>query len=157
MKVWTQRVTCKVSDARRTLTLHGTRCVHTSMNLRKMKFISYIYTLILHRFCLLFVNFLFKLANKRRRKVIIRRVWLLNSTAVTMTWRQSNVTLANQLLHLSMTTLTRNIARTSVVHGMWTSSVQKVSSKEIVGECKYSAIYCGSTDVVSNVVPDWLK
>ena len=25
-------------------TLHGTRCVHTSMNLRKIKFISYIYT-----------------------------------------------------------------------------------------------------------------
>ena len=33
------------------------RCIHTSMNLRKMKFISYIYTLFLHRFCLLFVEF----------------------------------------------------------------------------------------------------
>ena len=32
------------------LTLHGTCCVHTSMNLRKKKFISYIYTLFLHRF-----------------------------------------------------------------------------------------------------------
>ena len=31
-----------------TLTLHETRCVHTSMSLRKMKFISYIYTLFLH-------------------------------------------------------------------------------------------------------------
>ena len=39
-----------------TLTLHGTRCVHTSMNLRQMKFISYIYTLFLHHFCSLFVK-----------------------------------------------------------------------------------------------------
>ena len=43
-----------------TLTLHGTRCVLTSMNLRKMKFISYIYILFLHRFCSLFVESLFK-------------------------------------------------------------------------------------------------
>ena len=32
-------------------------------------------------------NFDLNLANKRRRKVIIRRLWLLRSTAVTMTWR----------------------------------------------------------------------
>ena len=30
-------------------------------------------------------NFYLNLANKRRRKIIIRRVWLLRSTAVTMT------------------------------------------------------------------------
>ena len=42
------------------------------------------------------------LANKRRRKVIIRRVWLIRSTAITM-----NVTSANQLLHLSMTSRER--------------------------------------------------
>ena len=60
VEVWTQRVTCKVSDALLMLTLHGTRCVHTSMNLRKMKFISYIYTLFLDRFCSLFVEFWFK-------------------------------------------------------------------------------------------------
>ena len=29
----------------KTFTLHGTYCVHASMNLRKMEFISYIYTL----------------------------------------------------------------------------------------------------------------
>ena len=52
-----------------TLTLHGTRCVHTSINLRKIKFISYIYTLYLHRFCSLFVIFYFNLANKRRRNL----------------------------------------------------------------------------------------
>ena len=44
------------------LTLHGTRCVHTSMNLRKIKFISYIYTLFLHRFffiiCEIFISIL---------------------------------------------------------------------------------------------------
>ena len=39
------------------LTLHGTRYVHTSMNLRKMEFIFYIYTLFLHRFCSFFVEF----------------------------------------------------------------------------------------------------
>ena len=43
-----------------TLTLLGTRCVLTSMNLRKIKFISYIYTLFLHSFCSLFVALLFK-------------------------------------------------------------------------------------------------
>ena len=42
------------------LTLHRTRCVHTSMNLRKMKFISFVYNLFLHRFCSLFVKFWFK-------------------------------------------------------------------------------------------------
>ena len=100
-----------------TLTLHGTRCVHTAMNLRKIKFISYIYTLFLHRFCSLFVDFYLNLANKRRRKVINGRVWLLRSTVVTMTWRQSNVSSVNQLLHFFMTSLTRNVAWTSVVHG----------------------------------------
>ena len=42
-----------------TLTLHGTRCVHISMNLRKIKFISDIYTLIFTTFlfiiCALFI------------------------------------------------------------------------------------------------------
>ena len=110
----TGHVQSKWRPTRVTLTLHGTRCVHTSMNIRKMKFISYIYTLFLHRFC----SFDLNLANKRRRKVIIRRVWLLRSTAVTMAWYQSNVTSANQLLHLSMTSLTCNVAWTSVVQCM---------------------------------------
>ena len=61
-------------------------------------------------------NFDLNLANKRRRTVIILRVWLLRSTAVSMTWRQSNVTSANQLLHLSMTSLTCNVAWMGVVH-----------------------------------------
>ena len=38
-------------------TLHRTHCLHTLMNVRKMKFISYIYTSFLHRFCCLFVMF----------------------------------------------------------------------------------------------------
>ena len=49
IEVWTQRVPCKVNVApegsralRASLTLHVTRCIHTSTNLRKMKFISYI-------------------------------------------------------------------------------------------------------------------
>ena len=99
-----------------TLTLHGTYCVHTTVNLRKMKLISYIYTCFYIVFVHYLWNFVLNLANKWRRKVIIRRVWLLRSTAVTMTWRQSNVTSANQLLRLSMTSLTRNVAWTSVVH-----------------------------------------
>ena len=43
-----------------TLRLHGSRSVHTSMNIRKMKCIPYIYTLFLHRFCSLFVKSWFK-------------------------------------------------------------------------------------------------
>ena len=43
------------SRAKKWCPKHGTHCVHTSMNLRKMKFISYIYILFLHRFCSLFV------------------------------------------------------------------------------------------------------
>ena len=39
------------------LTLLGTHCVHTSMNVRKMKFISYIYTLFIRHFCSVFVKF----------------------------------------------------------------------------------------------------
>ena len=39
--------------ARESFTLHTTHCVHTSMNVREMKFISYIYTLSLHCFCTL--------------------------------------------------------------------------------------------------------
>ena len=97
-----------------TLTLHGTCCVHTFMNLRKKKFISYIYTLFLHRLVHYLWNIFF--ANKRWRKVIIRRVWLLRSTADTMTWRQSNVTSVSQLLHLSMTSLTHKAAWTNVVY-----------------------------------------
>ena len=42
-----------------TLTLHGTRCVHISMNIRKIKFISDIYTLIFTTFlfiiCAIFI------------------------------------------------------------------------------------------------------
>ena len=69
-------------------------------------------------------NFGLNLGNERRRKVITRRVWLLRSTAVTMTWRQSNVTSANQLLHLSLTSLTRDVAWTRSFMDVWTSSVQ---------------------------------
>ena len=41
MELWTQRVPCKVNvtpEERASLTLHVTRCVHISMNLRKIKF-----------------------------------------------------------------------------------------------------------------------
>ena len=86
-------------------------------------------------------NFDLSLANKRRRKVIIRRVWLLRSTAVTMTWCQLNVTSASQLLHLSIIRLcvtSRNVAWTSVVHGFEPCRSKIVSSKEIVDKNKYS-------------------
>ena len=47
-----------------TLTLHRIHCVHTLMNVRKMKFIFYIYTIFipynLYRFCSLFGKFLSK-------------------------------------------------------------------------------------------------
>ena len=86
----------------------------TSMSLRKMKFISYIYLLILDHFSI-FVKFLFKSCKIIWRKVINQRVWLSCSTAVSLAWRQSKVTLASQLLHLSVTSLTHNVAWMSVV------------------------------------------
>ena len=43
-----------------TLTLHRSPLWSYLMNPRKIKFISYIYPLFLHRFCLLFVKFRFK-------------------------------------------------------------------------------------------------
>ena len=99
-----------------TLTLHGTRCVLLPWTSEKwnssLKFTLCFYIVFVHYLW----HFYLQLANKRRRKVIIRSVWLLRSTAVTMTWRQSNVTSANQLLYLSMMTLTRNVAWTGVVH-----------------------------------------
>ena len=58
-----------------TLFLQRFCCFQTSVNLRKMKFMSYIYTLFLHRFCSLFVEFLFKPC--KYSNIIIRRVWLL--------------------------------------------------------------------------------
>ena len=39
------------------LTLHRTHCIHPSMNVSKMKFISYIYTLFSYQFCSLFEKF----------------------------------------------------------------------------------------------------
>ena len=135
MEIWTQRVPCKVNvtpggsckykrNGSRAK-LHGTRCVQLSWTSEKWNS-SLIFTLC---FYIVFVHYLWNfdlnLANKQRRKVIIRCVWLLRSTAVTMTWRQSNVTSANQLLHLSMTSLTRNVAWTSVVHGCMNLVVPK--------------------------------
>ena len=89
-----------------TLTLHGTHSVHISMKLRKNE---------IHLLYLQFVVIKI-LQNKRRRKVINRRVWLLHSTDVCMTLLQSNVTSASQLFHLYVTSLTHNVAWTSVVH-----------------------------------------
>ena len=123
-----------------TLRWHGTHCVHTLMNVRKMKILSYIYILFLHRF----TSFLFIicevlmqiLLNKRRRKGINRHIWLLRSTDVSMTWRQSSVTSANQLFHLSVTSLSRNVVWTKVFPRR-----SKISSfKEAVGGCKYYGI-----------------
>ena len=106
------------------LTMHGTRCVHTVMNLRKIEFISYTFTLFYIVSIHYLWNFDLNLANKRRRKVIIRRVWVLRPTAITMTWRRSNVTSANQLLHLIRRRL-RVMSRERVPFiCVWTSSVQ---------------------------------
>ena len=116
MEVWTQRITCKVSYvifARDPLLSYFPEPIKKKKKKKKWNS-SVIFTLC---FYIVFVHYLWNFANKRRRKVIIRRVWLLRSKAVTMTWRQSNVTSANQLLHLSLTSLTRNVAWTSVVHG----------------------------------------
>ena len=105
------------------LTVHATRWVNTSMNLRKMKFISYIYTLFLHRFVHNLWNIDLTLANKRRRKVLIRRVWLIRSTAVTMT--RLNRTLRRPIIRCIY--IWRRLSVTSHERvpfmGVWSSSV----------------------------------
>ena len=119
MEVWTQWVICKVSDAWRASCQLCTGPVAFILpwTLEKwnssLMFILCFYIIFDHYLW----NFDLNLANKRRRKVIIRRVWLLRSTAVTMTWRPWNVKSANQQLQLSMMSLTRNVAWMSVIHG----------------------------------------
>ena len=56
------------------------------------------------------------LLNTRRRKVISRRVWLLRSTAVSMTWHQMNITSANQQFLSSVTSFTHHNKWTTVIH-----------------------------------------
>ena len=60
------------------LTLHGTHCIHTLMNVRKIKFISYIHALFLHHFYSLFVKFYCKICKLDGKKVINQYVWLIN-------------------------------------------------------------------------------
>ena len=46
MEWWILQVSCKVSEARFTLTLQETQTIHDSMNLLKIEFIAYIYILL---------------------------------------------------------------------------------------------------------------
>ena len=79
---WTQRVA---------LTWYMTHCVNTSMNVIKMKFVSYIYTLL----------------TKKKDKL----------TCLVITFnRHPNVTSANQLFHLSVMLLMHNVTWTTVFH-----------------------------------------
>ena len=82
-----------------------------------MKFISHIYTLFLHRFCSLFV-FLLKSCKINGKETLFTGAFafILRSTAISMTWCQSNITLANWLLHSCVTSLMHNAAWTSVIH-----------------------------------------
>ena len=106
------------------LTLYGFHCVHTSMNLRKNEVhflhLHFVSASVLFNICKVCNKIL---QNKLRKYIINRRVWLLRSTAVSMTWLQLNVTSENQLFYLSMTWLTRYVAWTSVVQ-VWISLVQ---------------------------------
>ena len=89
---------------------------------------SPIFTLcFLHRFCSLFVEFWFKCCKYAAKKSynLTCLVITFNSRHYDMTWRQLNVTSVNQLLHLSMTSLTRNVAWMSVVHGCMNLVVPK--------------------------------
>ena len=77
----------------------------------KKKFISYIYILFLHRFCSLSVEFWFKSWKWAAKKSY-------NPTCLVITFNSRHYDMmANQLLHLSMTSITRNVAWTRVVHG----------------------------------------
>ena len=99
-----------------------------------------IFILFLHRFCSLFVKFWF-ISCKIRAKKSYKPMCLVttfNSCLHDMTWRESNVTSANQLFHLSVMSLTRNVTSTSIVHQCMNPRRSKIgSSKESVGECKY--------------------
>ena len=123
MEEWTQWVTCKGGVM---LTLHGTCCVHTFMNLRKNEIHLYIYLLFLHRSCSLFVKFWFKYCKLAAKKSYNPMCLVIMFTTVTMTWCQSNVTLAiNYCIYLW--------------HRLRVTGPSKIgSSKEIVGECKYT-------------------
>ena len=118
-----------------TLTLHGTRCVLISMNLRKneihLLYLRFVFTSFLFIICGFFY---LNLANKRRRKVIIRRVWLLRSLRLDVDrmlcrpinyciylWRRLRVTSCERVSFME--------------HEPRRSKIR--SSKEIVGECKY--------------------
>ena len=109
IEVWTQWVSCKVID---TQTLYKTHCVHTSMNVMKMKFTLCFHIVFVHSLWSFDVN----LAKQLAKKVINRPVWLFYSTAVSMTRCQLNVTSANELFYLSVTSLTSNVMWTNVVH-----------------------------------------
>ena len=43
MEIWTQRVTCKVNDARMALTLHGAGCIHTQKNEIRLLYLHFIF------------------------------------------------------------------------------------------------------------------
>ena len=90
-------------------------------------------------FCSIFAKFWYKSSCKQAAKKSYNPTCLVRSTAITMTWRQSNVTSANQLLHLSMTPLRRNVACRSWVYEPRWSKIG--SSKEIVGECKSLIVF----------------
>ena len=95
-----------------TVALHGTHWdeCHKSV-------IHLVFTL--HFYIVLFVTFYCKCCKIHDtwwRKVINQCVWLLRWTAVSMKWRQLNVTSANQFIHLSMRSLVCNITATIVVH-----------------------------------------
>ena len=68
-------------------------------------------------------------------KVKNRHGWLLRSTADSIMRLQSNVTSANQLYHLSVTSLTSNVALRSVVPRCMNLVGQiKVHIRQVIGE-----------------------
>ena len=76
-----------------TLTLHGTNCVHTSMILRKMKFISYIYTFFLYHFCSLSVKFWFKSCKINCEKYAVKRSYKARCLVITFNGLLLDITL----------------------------------------------------------------
>ena len=55
-----------------------------------------------------------------------------------MTWRQSNVTLTNQDVCLSVTSLNDNVARSIDLHRWIASWSKMVHLREVSGKCKYN-------------------
>ena len=136
MGVWTQRVTCKLSDD-----LNFARDPLRSYFHEPQKKISYIYILFLHRFCSLFVEFWFK-----SWKWAAKKSYYPTCLVITFNSRHYDMTSIERYIGQSTIAFIYDVAyaKRRVNEGrswMYEPRWSKISSsKEIAGECKYMII-----------------